>query len=181
MRSLSQVVVILMLAVYAAVPSAAADKPLAPYTAVFIGPFTVDTDLLKRTDFPGGYEDVLQKEIFVRLLSDRVFPQVVDTSGGNTAGSILGNILVLRGEVTDFNKGNRAARIGIGYGAGSAKLKLVLTFREMDTNREVLRLEQTGRYAGFGNLTGGSAAKARSESARKVVDGLVKQIKAARY
>lgn len=178
MSLVRQVTVLLLLA--AAVPvTTATERQLAPYGVAVVQRFTVNPDLLKRADFPVGYEDVLQKEVFARLLSDRVFPRVLDGSQG-FAGSFSGRMLAVDGEVSDFSKGNRAARIGIGYGAGSAKLKLVLVLRDMDTHEEVLRLEQTGRYAGFGNITGGSAEKARSESARKVVEALIKRIKAAR-
>jgi Domain of unknown function (DUF4410) len=156
----------------------AADKPLQVYSALVMNRFTVDPDLLNNGDFPRGYEDVLQKTLLARLLTEQIFPQVIEeTPGVLTPGS--NDILTLDGEVAAFAKGNRAARVAIGYGAGSAKMKLVVRLRD-SSGREVLKLEQTGRYAGFGNLTGGSADQARNEAARKVVDGLVKKIKAAR-
>jgi hypothetical protein len=154
-------------------------KPLEPYSSVVIDKFTVDPALLKNTDFPPGYEDVLQKTLLARLLTERIFPQGVDESRSGVSASD-GQVLAMDGEVTAFAKGNRAARVAIGYGAGSARMKLVLTFRDVSTGRKVLKLEQIGRYAGFGNLTGGSADQARTEAARKVVDGLLKKIKAAR-
>jgi hypothetical protein len=156
------------------------EKPLQPYTALVINKFTVAPDLARKADFPRGWEDVLQKTLLARLLSDGVFTEVLEASNDTMATSLPGQALTMDGEVMNFTKGNRAARVAVGYGAGAAKLKLVITFRDMKTGREVLRLEQTGRYVGFGNLTGGSADLARNEAARKVVDGLVKKIKAAR-
>jgi hypothetical protein len=127
---------------------------------------------------PPGYEDVLQKTLFARLLAERIFDHTQEAA--SAPEPMQPGTLIASGEVADFAKGNRAARVAVGYGAGSAKIKVVLVLRDALSGMEVLRLEQTGRYAGFGNLTGGSADKARSESARKVVDGLLKQIKAAR-
>lgn len=151
-------------------------KPLSSYYAVVIQPFTVSADL-QAAGMPPGYEDVLQKALLARLLVERVFERVEEAGAG---GLTQAGTVVASGEISDYAKGNRAARVAVGYGAGSAKIKVVMVFRDGVSGAEVLRLERTGRYAGFGNLTGGSAEKARSESARKVVDGLVKEIKAAR-
>lgn len=150
-------------------------KPLEEYSAIVVQPFTLSREL-NADGMPPGYENVLQKTLFARLLSERVFERVEESA---EAPRQPGTVIV-SGEVADYSKGSRAARLAIGYGAGSAKIKVVIVFRDAVTGAEVLRLERTGRYAGFGNLTGGSADKARSESARKVVDGLMKQIKAAR-
>lgn len=154
----------------------AGDRPLQPYTVLIIQKFTVDPDLMRNGAFPTGYEDVLQKTLFARLLTDRTFPQVIEGPPDTKPPQAIS----MEGQVTEFAKGNRVARVAIGYGAGSAKMRLILVFRDLATGREVLKLEQTGRYAGFGNLTGGSADTARNESARKVVDGLLKKISAAR-
>ncbi|HYH00205.1 MAG TPA: DUF4410 domain-containing protein [Terriglobales bacterium] len=158
--------------------SAEKGKPLSGYSVLVIQPFTVSPNL-KAAGMPSGYEDVLQKTLFAKLLSERVFYSVVEAGRGIPELKEPGT-LIASGEVSDFAKGNRAARLAVGYGVGSAKVKVVMVFRDAVSGAEVLRLERTGRYAGFGNITGGSADKARSESARKVVDGLVKQIKAAR-
>jgi len=179
MRTKRQVVALMMFLAIVALACRAADKPLQPYQTAILGKFAVDPELSK-SGFPEGYENVLEKTLFARLLSERVFPHVLDDVPGNTAGDISGKVLLLEGEVTDFSKGNRAARVAIGYGAGGAKLRITLVFRDLATHEEVMSLAETGRYIGFGNLTGGSAEKARSESARKVVDKLMKKIKAAR-
>lgn len=180
MRSLALLIpALLVLTLVMATAAFAAQKPLASYNALIIQPFTVDPDLLANKDFPGGCENVLEKTLLARLLNDQVFPKVIEGSDRMVV-SLMGKTLILDGEVTEFSKGNRTARAAVGYGAGAAIIKLVVTFRELDGRREVLRLEQTGRYIGFGNLTGGSAETARNESARKVVDGLIKKIKAAR-
>lgn len=157
----------------------AQSKPLQPYPTLILGNLSVDPDL-KKAGFPAGYEDVLQKGLFARLFSDQIFPQVLDGLPSDSSERLPGNALIAEGEVADYDKGSRAARVAIGYGAGSAKIKVILRFRDLSTGREVLTIEQTGRYAGFGNITGGSADKARTESARKVVEGLVKKIRAAR-
>ncbi len=159
---------------------AAGDKPLASYNTVVLQPFTLSPEL-KNAGFPAEYQNVLEKTLFARLLSERVFETVSDASLDPAAVEVKSpRTLIASGEVVGFNKGNRAARIIINYGAGSARLKLAMVFRDSTTGQEVLRLEQEGSYAGFGNLTGGSAETARIESARKVVDGLMKKIKAAK-
>lgn len=158
----------------------AAEKPLSAYQTIVIQPFTVDPELAK-AKFPADYENVLQKTLFARLLSERVFETVTDPAldpGGLKANSSV--TVIASGEVLGYSKGNRAARVIINYGVGSARLKVAMVFRDAATGKEILRIEQEGSYAGFANLTGGSAQTAQNESARKVVDGLIKKIKAAR-
>ena len=165
-----------------ALTAVAADKPkpLASYNTIILQPFTVDPELVK-AQFPADYENVLEKSLFARLFSERVFETVTDASLDPEALKAKSpRTLIASGEVVDFYKGNRAARVIISYGAGSARIKIAMVFRDAETGKEVLRIEQEGSYAGFGNLTGGSAEKARNESARKVVDGLVKEIKTSK-
>ncbi len=163
-----------------ALVAAAADKPLTTYNSVVLQLFTVEPELIK-ANFPSDYQNVLQKTLFARLLTERVFETVTDASlDPASADAKTPRALIATGEVVDYSKGNRAARVIISYGAGSARIKVAMTFRDAESGKEVFRIEQEGTYAGFGNLTGGSAEKARTESARKVVDGLVKKIKAAK-
>ncbi len=178
MRKLAIICILAVLATCYAAPDAwAAGKPLERYTILVIRKFAVAPDLVAKDGFPEGYEDVLQKTLLARLLTESIFPQVIE--GSENTGSPTQQVVVMEGQVTEFAKGSRAARVAVGYGAGSAKVKVALIFRDMATQEEVLRLEQTGRYVGFGNVTGGSADTARNESARKLIDGLVKQIKSA--
>lgn len=158
----------------------AADKALAGYNTIVLQPFTVDPELIK-AKFPADYQNVLEKTLFAQLLSERVFETVTDASLElEAAKRETPHAVIASGEVADYYKGNRAARVIINYGAGSARLKIVMVFRDAGTGKEVLRLEHEGSYAGFGNITGGSAEKAQSESARKAVEGLMKKIRAAR-
>jgi hypothetical protein len=158
----------------------AADKPLAGYNTIVLQTFTVDPELTK-AKFPPDYENVLEKTLFAQLFSGRVFETVTDASlEPDAAKARTPRTVIASGEVVDYYKGNRAARVTIGYGAGSARLKIVMVFRDAQSGKEVLRLEHEGSYAGFGNFTGGSADKAQSESARKAVEGLMKKIRAAK-
>ena len=173
-------IAIFVFLILASLFAAAADKSLSPYHTLILQPFTVDPELAK-AKFPPDYENVLERTLFARLLSERVFETVTDASlDPNALQTKASATLIASGEVVDYYKGNRAARVIINYGAGAARIKIVVTFRDAETGKEVLRLEHEGSYAGFGNITGGSAEKARTESARKVVDGLVKKIRAAR-
>ncbi len=158
----------------------AKDKPLTKYNTIVLQQFKADPELVK-AGFPSDYESVLEKTLFARLLSERVFESVADSSLDPSAAKAKNaGTLIAGGEVVDYSKGNRAARVIVSYGVGAARLRVVMTLRDAATGNEVLRIEQEGSYAGFGDLTGGSAEKARTESARKVVDGLVKKIRAAR-
>jgi hypothetical protein len=158
----------------------AAGKELAGYSTIVLQPFTVDPELIK-AKFPVDYENVLEKTLFAQLLSERVFETVTDASlDPEAAKAKTPHTVIASGEVVDYYKGNRAARVIVNYGAGAARMKIVMVFRDAETGREVLRIEHEGSYAGFGNITGGSASKAQTESARKVVEGLMKKIKAAK-
>ncbi len=174
------VIALFALSLLALAAAAEKPKPLASYNAIILQSFTVDPELVK-AHFPADYENVLEKSLFARLLSERVFETVTDASLDPEALKAKSpRTLIASGEVVDFYKGNRAARVIINYGVGSARLRVAMVFRDAETGKEVLRIEQEGSYAGFGNITGGSAEKARNESARKVVDGLVKKIKASK-
>jgi hypothetical protein len=160
--------------------TAAGNKPLAGYNTIVLQPFAVDPELSK-AKFPPDYQNVLEKTLFARLLSERVFESVTDASLEPEAVKVkTPRTVIAAGEVVGYYKGNRAARVIVNYGAGAARIKIAMVFRDAESGKEVLRIEQEGSYAGFGNVTGGSAEKARTESARKAVDGLVKRIRSAR-
>lgn len=61
-------------------------------------------------------------------------------------------------------------------GAGAAKVKVRFVFRDAQSNKEVLRTDLQGNYAGTWNVTGGSSEKATRKSAEHVVEELIKEI-----
>jgi hypothetical protein len=170
---------ILLICLYGAV-MASETKPLSSYNTLILQSFTVDPELIK-AKFPPDYENLLEKTLFARLLSEKIFETVTDASLEPEATKAkTPRTVIASGEVVDYYKGNRAARVIVNYGAGAARIKIAMVFRDVETGKEVARIEQEGSYAGFGNITGGSAEKARTEAARKAVDGLIKKIRAAK-
>ena len=61
-----------------------------------------------------------------------------------------------------------------GFPPDFAKVRFI--FRDAQSNKEVLRSDLQGNYAGTWNVTGGSSEKATRKSAEHVVEELIKEI-----
>jgi hypothetical protein len=92
----------------------------------------------------------------------------------NTLFKSLVLLLVLG--IVGFNKGNRAARYIVGFGAGATKIKVRLVFRDAESQQELLSVDREGKFSGMFTLVGGSGTQAMSDVANDVIDGLIKEI-----
>src|SRR5262245_38507724 len=93
--------------------------------------------------------------------SESVFDQVVR---GDTA---TGDVLVLDGTILSFEKGSRAKRYFIGFGAGKAFCTIQSTFTDKTSGHEVLKTNFDGELSM--SLFGGSA----DEAVDAVVDAYI--------
>jgi Domain of unknown function (DUF4410) len=84
--------------------------------------------------------------------------------------------LILSGTVLIFDKGSRAARYWVGFGAGQAKMKVRFTFRDAQTGTEVMRFDQQGTFKGAFSAFGGGQDEALVKAASGVVKGLISEI-----
>jgi hypothetical protein len=155
-------------------------KPLdrATYNTVIVQKFDIQT-LAEKENFPAGYGAILQKTAVVKL--QKHFEKVIDASEtpapapGAAPPEMKGKVL-LSGAIIGYDKGSRTARWMVGMGAGSSKVKVRFIFRDAESGAELWRTDQQGSFAGTFTMGGGSEDKAVSESSRKVVEALVKEL-----
>jgi hypothetical protein len=155
-------------------------KPLADYTAIVVEKFTVEKTQATE-GFPDGEEAVLQKSTISRFRQKKTFPETIDgTETAISAEPTNGKRMILSGTIVGFNKGNRAARYIVGFGAGATKIKVRFVFRDAESGQELLSVDRDGKFTGMFNLVGGSGTQAMSDVANDVIDGLIKQINKSR-
>jgi hypothetical protein len=167
---------VLLLVLGTAVPGQNNKKPLAGYTAIVVEKFTVEHGK-ETVGFPEGEEAVLQKSAISRFRQKQTFPEIID--GSETAASTEsanGKRVTLSGTIVGFEKGNRAKRYLVGFGAGATKIKVRLVFRDAESKQELLSVDREGKFTGMFNLVGGSGTQAMSDVANDVIDGLIKEI-----
>lgn len=103
-----------------------------------------------KSDRPGwqSLQPVFRRKFVEYLSEQRVFESVIDNAKPS------GDTLILIGNITEVDEGNRAARAVIGFGAGKAKLKG--KFELQDTiGGTLLRFESySAHYGGVGLLLG---------------------------
>ena len=167
-------------------PAQAKEKPaklLSGYTAINVEKFAVGT-LSTKEGFPPDYEKVMQKLAIEKLMASKLFENVIDvseagavpSSGAPSTADEPGYRLILSATVIGYDPGSRTVRWVVGMGAGAAKVKVRFIFRDAQSNKEVLRTDLQGNYAGTWNVTGGSSEKATRKSAEHVVEELIKEI-----
>lgn len=158
-------------------------KTLSGYTVINVEKFAVGAFSTKE-GFPPDFVEVMQKLAVEKLTASKLFQNVTDvsastadsTSGDPAPAEKSGNRVMLSATVIGYDPGSRAARWVIGMGAGAAKVKVRFVFRDAHSNKEVLRSDLQGNYAGTWNITGGSSEKATQKSAERVVEELIKEI-----
>lgn len=153
-------------------------KPLAGYKVLVVEKATVEKNAATE-EFPGGYDAVLQQSAVANLLKKKVFEQVIDaaaTAGVEAAKPAEGQQLKLALTVIKFDKGNRAARYMVGFGAGATKIKVRFVFSDAASGKELFRTDREGKFYGTISFVGGSKEHAVTEAAGDVIDGLIKDI-----
>lgn len=169
-------------------PAQAKEKPakaLTAYTAINVEKFAVGT-LSTKEGFPPDYEKVMQKLAVQKLMASKLFEKVIDVDVSEASAASSSDApapadeprhrLILSATVIGYDPGSRATRFWVGMGAGAAKVKVRFVFRDAQSNKEMLRSDLQGKFAGTWNIGGGSNEKATRESAQKVVDELIKEI-----
>lgn len=93
-------------------------------------------------DFPADYLVTMMEDIVGQLSNSKKFAQVLRQ--GETPAEANAPILQLVGTVTQFNKGSRAMRYMVGFGAGKTKVKAHVKFLNPATNETVLEKDVDG-------------------------------------
>jgi len=113
------------------------------YSTIAIGEITAK-DSLWNSD-----TEVVRRALIKKLNETKAFAQVVDPA----PTPLQDNAVLLTGEITDFDKGDKALRAIIGFGAGAATMTGVFKIR--DSSGAVLTSFQTEKgYSGGAGIGG---------------------------
>jgi hypothetical protein len=105
-------------------------------------------DTLNGIDFPPDYLATMMDELVHELAGTNRFQQVLRE--GETPAEANTSIVQLIGTVTEFNKGNRAVRYMVGFGAGKTKVKAHVKFIDSASGHIVLEKDVDGKvWIGF--------------------------------
>lgn len=105
-------------------------------------------DTLNGIDFPPDYLATMMEELVRELTATSRFQQVLRQ--GETPAEANTPTVELVGTVTEFNKGNRAVRYVVGFGAGKTKVKAHVRFVDSATGHILLEKDVDGKvWIGF--------------------------------
>jgi hypothetical protein len=156
-------------------------KPLAGYPVLVFDKIKAAPGVIQ-AGFAEAQVPVLQAEIIVQLVQKSPFEEVIDRTDAPAPRSGIRfqardgkPALLLTGTITDFEPGSQAARLLVGMGAGTAKLKMHFSFADAATGKEILFTDHEHKYW-FGTL-GGSKKTAISRTAEEMVKSLMDDIK----
>jgi uncharacterized protein DUF4410 len=168
-------------------------KPLGEYSSILVSKFDVDKNPATE-DFPKGLEVMMQSRTIQELRSKKLFADVVDGSepaagaepgqakpvaNSNSASPAQNDSprqIILSASVLTFDKGSRAARYMVGFGAGQSRVKMRFILRDALSGTEVLRFDQQGTFKGVFSVLGGSGDEAFVKAASSVVNNLIKEL-----
>jgi len=132
-----------------------AKEPLATFEVLEIRDFTSNLSDADSIDLANRFADQLYAEVMEHRKEDpgsSIFRDVVRSTDQTES------VLVLDGVVISFDKGSRAKRYWIGFGAGKAYCTIQATFSNKATGAEVLKSNFDGELSM--SFFGGSADEA---------------------
>ena len=140
--------------------ASASDKQTA-YETVAVAPFTVAEGL----DVPADYLTALMEEIVGELQQTKKFRNV---RVGDESSASAPRLLRLDGTVTEFDKGSRAARYFVGFGAGRTKIQAHVKFIDAATGAVVFEDDVDGKVVigAFGGDSKGATRGLAKEIAK---------------
>ncbi len=118
-------------------------------------------------DFPADFADALRRDVVHQLEGTKRFEKVTFLEKGQTVPSDAD--LVLTGNITNFDKGSRAARYMV-PGLGATKIKATITFTDPAINKAVLEAEVHGsvHFGVFGGSSMGAVKQISKQLAKDV-------------
>ena len=122
---------------------------------------------------------LLQSSALANLQMKKTFEQVMFAVGNTNpeeARPAEGQKLMMAMTVIQFEKGNRASRYLVGFGAGATKIKVRFVFTDAASGKEMFRTDREGKFYGAISFVGGSKEQAITEAAGDVLDGLIKDV-----
>ena len=144
------------------------DKTLKQYDCLEVEKFFVDRDdfssskMERAAAVPQETLDGLQHKIVGQVSRAKIFSKV----GKAGQVSCPGKVLVFGGQVTDYKRGSRAARLLIGLGAGKQKFATKSYLKDKETEKVLAKKKIVDRKVG--GLAGGDEDKGQRDFAEKV-------------
>ena len=156
-------------------------KPLAPYKAIVIEPFVVETGNATK-DFPSGEETNLRLSALDTLRTSGMFEKVLENTPVPTAPDAAAKEepapLKLSTTIIGFEKGDSAARFMTWpLPVGVSKVKVRFAFLDSLTNEMVYQVEKEAKFQA--TISAGIATQQQQMAHLKsgLADALVKEIK----
>src|SRR5687768_3718015 len=100
-------------------------------------------DVKEGNEVPPEYLDELAKDVANQLRDTKKFKQVIRV--GETATDAATPTLLLTGMIVKFQKGNRAKRYLIGFGAGATKMVVHVKFADAATGEVLFERDVDGK------------------------------------
>lgn len=160
---------VVFLSFAAVVAPGAAQEPTfkGKFRVIEITPFAITDGV----ELPANVLGLLTEEVVSQLVESKKFTSVIRS--GEALEPAAGPVVRLVGTVTEFSKGNRAARYFVGFGAGRAKIKALVKFTDASTNEILLEDDVDGNVV-MGTLGGESSGAMRGLA--KEVAKVVKKV-----
>lgn len=143
-------------------------KTLQSYECLEVEEFYVDRDdfssrrMERAAAIPKETLGSIQHTIVGEVTRKGIVPSVKKAQ----ASACNGKTLVFGGQVTDYKKGSRAARMMIGLGAGKQKFEVQCYLKDKQSGETIASGRVVDRK--FGGLAGGDEAKGQRDFAEKV-------------
>lgn len=121
-----------------------ASEPLTEFEVLQINDFTSNLNDADSLNLAARFADQLHAKLMAERAEhpgESIFREVVRGSGE------VDSVLILDGKVIAFDKGSRAKRYWIGFGAGKAYCTIQATFRNKESGEEVLKANFDGELA----------------------------------
>lgn len=165
MRRFTRITLFYLVAALAlTVPVASGDKDAKQHKNKFQTVEVVRFDVQQGVEFPLDYLITLTEELVDQLKQTGKFKEVLREGETPTLAAVAGLRLV--GTVTEFQKGSRAKRYLIGFGAGKTKVVAHVRWIDRQTNEVVFEDDVDGKVImGF---TGGESIGATRGLAKEV-------------
>ena len=144
------------------------EDTLKTYSCIEIEKFQVDREDYSTKDreraaaIPDETLSSLQHKIVGELSRQSVLPKITKANENPCTGKSL----AFGGKIVDYKKGNRAARILIGFGAGKQKFEVESYLKDKQSGESLATKKIIDRKVG--GLAGGDEAKGEYDFAEKV-------------
>jgi Domain of unknown function (DUF4410) len=148
-----------LLAAFAALAEAGPQTPARKFDQIQIAPF----EIAEGVEVPADYVSRLSTELVAELTKTKRFKRVLQQDEATEAGVTVAR---LTGTITEFKKGNRAARYFVGLGAGRTVIRANVRFTDVSSGETLLEDDVDGKVV-MGGM-GGASSGATNGLAKEV-------------